>query len=112
MKKLVSQLDHENLSYKESGVTYEKQKAMLCTMLKEVDDLFSRNFIQKGNTCKSVVELWVLEPEERKDYLEYMLEKEEWKKWRKSRISHTFSVEAKCDKSDVEKLFGTISKVL
>lgn len=75
----------------------------------ELFQIYSYSFGDEEIT--SVAELCILEPEEIQEYIEFKLEKEEWKKWRESRQSYSFTTNVECKKEDIKKLFGKISKV-
>lgn len=79
--------------------------------LKDHPELFQirSHFIDDGKEINEV-ELCILEPEEIKDYLEFLSEREEWRKWKESRTI-CFSTQAEIKKEDAEKIFGPISKV-
>ncbi|MBO5700341.1 MAG: hypothetical protein J6R57_02855 [Bacteroidales bacterium] len=112
MKKIVSQVNEDIIPLQHEEIIFRKQRGMIAALLAEDGRLFCQNIQkQKSDKYVSEVELWVLEPEEIQEYIEYTHEKKEWKEWRENRQSYNFSLTAKCEKEDVDKLFGPISKV-
>ena len=112
MKKIVSQVNEDIIPLQHEEIIFRKQRGMIAALLAEDGRLFCQNIQkQKSDKYVSEVELWVLEPEEIQEYIEYTREKKEWKEWRENRKSYNFSLTAKCEKEDADKLFGPISKV-
>lgn len=111
MKKIGSKVNESDFPLQHKEIILRKQRALISKLLSECDDLFFQNFTENGKKFTSSVELYVLEPEEVQDYIEFSIEREEWKKWRDSKKSISFTVESKIDEFDEKKIFNEITKL-
>lgn len=85
MKKIVSQVNEDIIPLQHEEIIFRKQRGMIAALLTENDRLFYQNIQkQKSDKYVSKVELWVLEPEEIQEYIEYTLEKKSGKNGEKA----------------------------